>query len=131
MKEAIYKALLKELSIGFAYFEIILDATGNPFDFKILDSNQSFQEISGLSSYDTVGKKFSEIKGKVKNSLFRTLSYYAEIAQSEGSGDYEILSEDRERWIMLKSFQIRLTTLHLFLVILLIANEFQKRRRHP
>jgi PAS domain S-box-containing protein len=103
MKEVTCKTVLKELSIGFASCEIISDAGGNPFDCKILDANHFFFDIAGLKSSEAVGKKFSELKGKVK-TLFRPLTYYAEIAQREGSDDYEIFLEDIERWYNVKVF---------------------------
>ncbi len=115
MKEAVYKSVLKEISVGFAYFEVISNAGGNPFDFKILDANSSFHEITGLSSSETIGKKFSEINEKVRSFLFRPLSFYSEIALRSGSDEYEILSERNGRWYNVRVFS---NQVHHFAIVL-------------
>jgi PAS domain S-box-containing protein len=56
-----FSSLFSAMSEGFAIHEIILDDHGKPVDYRFLDINPSFEQLTGLRRDDVVGRAVSEI----------------------------------------------------------------------
>jgi PAS domain S-box-containing protein len=56
-----YKLLFEEMIDGFALQEIIIDEMGSPVDFRFLNVNKAFEELTGLSADVVIGKTLSEV----------------------------------------------------------------------
>jgi signal transduction histidine kinase len=54
-----YRSLLESMDIGFCIFEMILDDAGVPIDYRFLDANPIFTELTGLK--DPIGKRAREL----------------------------------------------------------------------
>jgi signal transduction histidine kinase len=54
-----YRSLLDSIDIGFCIFEMILDDAGMPTDYRFLDANPIFTELTGLQ--DPIGKRALEL----------------------------------------------------------------------
>ena len=58
--EVKYRQLFDHLIHGFAIQEIICDEHGKPCDFRILEVNRRWEEITGAKAEDVVGKTVRE-----------------------------------------------------------------------
>jgi PAS domain S-box-containing protein len=56
-----YRKLISEMLNGFALHEIILDETGRPSDYRFLEVNSAFEDLTGLNAADIVGKTALEV----------------------------------------------------------------------
>jgi len=56
-----YRKLISEMLNGFALHEIILDETGRPSDYRYLEVNSAFENLTGLNAADIVGKTAREV----------------------------------------------------------------------
>ncbi|MBN1118992.1 MAG: PAS domain S-box protein [Bacteroidales bacterium] len=56
-----YENLFSHMNSAFAYHEIILDDNGEPVDYRFLDCNKRFEELTGLKKVDIVGKTVLEV----------------------------------------------------------------------
>ena len=56
-----YRRLVTQMLQGLAVHEIILDETGKPVDYRYLDVNQGFENLTGLKREDVIGKTVLEI----------------------------------------------------------------------
>lgn len=56
-----YRLLVTEMKQGLAVHEVICDETGKVIDYRFLDVNASFEEITGLKREDILGKNVLEI----------------------------------------------------------------------
>jgi PAS domain S-box-containing protein len=56
-----YRNLFSSMSEGFALHEIILDASGKPYDYRFLEMNDAFEKLSGLSRENVIGKTVKEV----------------------------------------------------------------------
>lgn len=65
--ERLYRALFTSMHEGFVLCEIICDEGQNPLDFKFLETNPAFEELSGLSRRFILGKTASEIDADVRD----------------------------------------------------------------
>ena len=51
-----YRSLFAALQEGFALHEIICDATGRPVDYRFIDVNPAYEQLTGLHRADLLGK---------------------------------------------------------------------------
>jgi PAS domain S-box-containing protein len=56
-----YHLLFNNLTEGFALHELIFDENGNPSDYRFLDINPAFEQLTGLTREDTIGKGQHEV----------------------------------------------------------------------
>ncbi len=54
-----YRNLVNEMQLGLALHELIFDDSGNPMDYRFLEVNKAFLQLTGLSS-DIIGKTVLE-----------------------------------------------------------------------
>ena len=67
-----YKRLITEMSQGVALHEIILDKEGNPFDYRFLEINDSFEKLTGLKKEEIIGKNILSILPKTEKHWIET-----------------------------------------------------------
>jgi PAS domain S-box-containing protein len=56
-----FKSLFEEMSSGVALHEIILNKVGKPIDYRFLDINSAFDELTGLTGKDLIGKTVLQV----------------------------------------------------------------------
>lgn len=56
-----YRTLFTSMLNGFALHEIILDADGKPIDYRFIEINPAFEQLTGLKAKDVIGKTVLEI----------------------------------------------------------------------
>ncbi|VDN46052.1 conserved exported protein of unknown function [Petrocella atlantisensis] len=71
------KNLFDNMNEGFALHEIIIDETGEPYDYRFLNVNQSFERITGLTNEVTKGKTVKELLPKTEDYWIKK---YGEVA---------------------------------------------------
>ncbi len=59
--ESRYRSLFNGMTEGFAFHELILDDEGRPADYRFLDVNPAFEQLTGLSRETVVGRLVSEV----------------------------------------------------------------------
>ena len=73
---------------GVCLHEIIYDESGNASDYRILDINPAYEELTGLTREKTIGKKASELYGTGKPPYFDIYERVAASGQSESFETY-------------------------------------------
>jgi PAS domain S-box-containing protein len=56
-----YRSLFNGMTEGFALHEIICNDTGDPCDYRFLDINPAFEQLTGLKRADVVGRTHNEV----------------------------------------------------------------------
>ncbi len=56
-----YRVLFREMLDGFAVHEIICDDTGAPCDYRFLEVNPAFEQLTGLHASEIVGKTVRQV----------------------------------------------------------------------
>ncbi|MFX1525890.1 MAG: PAS domain S-box protein, partial [Promethearchaeota archaeon] len=55
-----YRLLFENMNVGFAYHEVIVDEENKPIDYKYLEVNPKFEELTGLKKENLIGKTVTE-----------------------------------------------------------------------
>ncbi len=61
LSEERYRSLFEQMTEGFALHEIICDEQGQPCDYRFLDINPAFEQLTGLKRSEVIGKTVREI----------------------------------------------------------------------
>ncbi|MFX0002120.1 MAG: PAS domain S-box protein [Candidatus Hodarchaeota archaeon] len=55
-----YRSLFENMNAGFAYHEVLVDEKNKPIDYKYIEVNPKFEELTGLKKENLIGKKVTE-----------------------------------------------------------------------
>ena len=93
-----YEFLFSNMLTGYAYHEMVLDEDGEAIDYVFVEVNQTFEDLTGLSADDIVGKRVTEALPGIENSEFDWIGAYAKVAMAGETMQFEQFSEELERW---------------------------------
>ena len=85
LTETKYRTLFNNMFDGFALHEIICDENGNPIDYRFIDVNQAFENLTNLKAKDIIGKTVLEVLPNTENkpcSRCRSAGNYSFSAKS-------------------------------------------------
>ncbi len=77
LSEERYRALFSTIREGFALHEIICDENGRPCDYRFLEANPAFEEITGLKQAEIIGKRVLEVLPELEPSW---IGVYGQVA---------------------------------------------------
>lgn len=92
-----YQSMIENLSIGYAYHNILCDAQGIPCDYEFVEINAAFEKIFGRKKTDVIGKKISELTPHLNHDTW--ISIYGKIASEGGTTEFQQYLEDLDKWI--------------------------------
>ncbi len=98
MNIAFHEQIIQKAPFGYAYHEIVLDENGQPCDYRFLEVNGAFEEITELKKEKVIGQTVLKVIPGIKKSEFDWISYYGKIALEGGEGVFEQFSEPLKRW---------------------------------
>jgi PAS domain S-box-containing protein len=83
----VYHTLFKVSSQGICLHEIVYDAAGTAVDYAILDVNQAFEQVTGLTREAAIGKLASKLYGTGEPPFLDT---YAAVADTGEPATFEV-----------------------------------------
>jgi PAS domain S-box-containing protein len=93
-----YKHILDTAPFGYAYHQIVTDDRGVPIDYRFLEVNQAFAQLTGLNGAEVTGRTVREILPGIEHSSFGWIALYGHIALNGGDERFEQYSEHLNRW---------------------------------
>jgi PAS domain S-box-containing protein len=99
--EARYRALFGAVDTGFCIVEMRFDADSRATDYRIVEGNAAFEEMTGL--VDSAGKWVSEIAPGLERHWFDT---YGQVALSGERARFENRAEPFGRWFDVQALRI-------------------------
>ncbi len=91
ISESKYKTLFNNMFDGFALHEIICDDQGNPIDYRFIDVNNAFENLTNLKAKDIIGKTILEVLPNTEKYWIET---YGEVALTGKPISYENYSSE-------------------------------------
>ncbi|HEY6837237.1 MAG TPA: MEDS domain-containing protein [Geobacteraceae bacterium] len=98
------KSLFSNMSEGLAYNRIVLDAEGKPCDFILLEVNEAFERILGLSAQDVIGRRITEALPGIENDKVAWIGKFGDVALTGSPVQFESFSELLRRWFSVSAF---------------------------
>jgi len=83
-----YRTLIAKMINGFALHEILFDETGKPYDYRFLDVNPSFEELTELKATEIIGKTVLEVLPQTESYWIDTYEKVALTGKSIRFEDY-------------------------------------------
>ena len=93
--EARYRMLFNNMTQGFALHSIILDENDNPKDYKFIDINKAFEELTGLERDKVIGHSVLELMPSTEKYW---IDSYGEVALNGSPIRFENYSAELDRY---------------------------------
>lgn len=94
-----YRRLFTEITSGFALHEMILDERGNPEDYRFIEVNPAFENLTGLS--DVIGKTVREVIPGIESYWIES---YGRVVRSGMAEVFENYVEQLDRWYETRAY---------------------------
>jgi PAS domain S-box-containing protein len=91
----LYRTLITQMLNGFALHEIICDETGKPCNYRFLEVNSAFEEMTGLQATEIVGKTVFLVLPQTESYWIKT---YGEVALSGKPIRFESYSRELDKY---------------------------------
>jgi PAS domain S-box-containing protein len=98
LSAANYDALFNTTLLGIAHGEIVLDDQGRPVDYRYVRVNSTFEELTGLTRADVVGRTMREIVPGFEDSAFDFIGVHGKVALTGEPVEFEQYQEHLGRW---------------------------------
>lgn len=96
-----YRMLFEHMQQGFALHEIITDADNHPIDYRYLEANPAFQQLTGADPAVIVGKTVSEIMPETEAYWIQS---FGQVALTGEPLHFEQYSRTFDRWFSTWTF---------------------------
>lgn len=90
-----YRSLITKMMNGFALHEIICDETGKPENYRFLEVNAAFEEMTGLKADEIIGKTVLEV---LPDTEPYWIDIYGKVALSGESIRFENYAQEFDRY---------------------------------
>ncbi len=104
INEEKYHSLFDEMLNGFALHEIIVDADGNPCDYRFLDVNPAFEKLTGLCRADVLGKTVLEVLPGIETFW---IERYGKVALEGESSHFEEFAGELDKFYEVTAYSPR------------------------
>ncbi len=93
-----YRSLFENMTSAFAFHKIIVDEGSKPIDYKFLEANAAFEELTGLKVENIIGKTVKEILPGIENDPADWIGKYGKVALTRIPLTYENYAEPLDQW---------------------------------
>ena len=96
--------LFHNMSEGFAYHRIVLDARGRPCNYVFLQANEAFEKLTGLKIKNIVGKRVTDVLPGIESESTNWIGKYGKVALTGKPIQFESYSEPLKTWYSISAF---------------------------
>ena len=99
-----YQAIFNHAQFGFALHEILFNEIGQVDDFRYINVNKAFEELSGRTRVELVGRTVGESFKHSREDILNWSAIYGKIGNEGVRHDFEVFSAKLKRWYRVFSF---------------------------
>ncbi len=99
--------IVQGLPFGYALHQFVIDENGKPCDYIFLELNSFFEQYTGLSAAECIGKKVTEVLPNIKEDSFDWIKEYASVSYEGKKLDLEEYSNCLDRWYKVSAYSPR------------------------
>lgn len=100
----IYKSIIANSPLGYAYHKMLLDETNKPCDFEYIEANTSYERLTGLKRSKIIGRKASEVIPWMTKDEFDWFSFFNDVATNNVCHEFNQYSAITRLWYKVYSF---------------------------
>jgi len=115
MNASHYQEMIQSASFAYVHQRIILDDSGEPCDFMVLDANPAFAKFIGLPLTDIRNRTVLEIRPDLRNSPFDWFDFWDKVALNGGTDEKELYLPHAKRWYRVQGHSHKKSELHTFI----------------
>ncbi|AGX88166.1 PAS domain S-box protein [Candidatus Symbiobacter mobilis] len=104
MQHEFLQNLITASPFGFAHHAIILDEQNNPVDYRFLEVNRAFEQLTGLVAQKILHKTVRDAIPGIEKSTFDWIRFYGNIALNNGNETFEQYSEALGSWYKVHAY---------------------------
>jgi PAS domain S-box-containing protein len=97
-------SVFANMSEGFAYHRIVLDARGAPCDYVFLEVNEAFERLTGLKQEDLIGRRATQVLPGIERDPADWIGIYGRVALSGKPVQFENYSQGLRKWYTVSAF---------------------------
>lgn len=92
------------MSEGFAYHRIVLDAAGQPCDYIFYEVNEAFEKLTGLAAKNIVGERVTNVFPGIEKEPEDWIGKYGQVALTGKPVQFENYLKPFEKWFSVSAF---------------------------
>jgi two-component system CheB/CheR fusion protein len=101
------ESLFRNMSEGFAYHRIVLDAGGRPCDYVFLEMNPAFERLTGLVARESIGRRVTRVIPGIEADPTDWIGTYGRVALKGEPVHFESHAVALGRWYAVSAFSTR------------------------
>ncbi|MDQ1279108.1 MAG: hypothetical protein QG670_368, partial [Thermoproteota archaeon] len=101
-----FDALFSNMVDGFSYQKMIFDEEGKPADFVTLEVNKAYKRLTGLSEREIIGKKATEVYGRMTTELAERIALYGKVALGGEPEKFELYVPRTQKWLAMTVYSV-------------------------
>ncbi len=105
-EEKLY-TIFNNMSEGFAYHKIVVDAKGKPCDYIFLEINKSFERLTGLDGNKIIGMRVTDVLPGIEKDPVDWIGKYGKVAMSGKPIQFESYSQALDKWYFVSVYSPR------------------------
>jgi len=98
------QSLFRNMSEGFAYHRIVLDARGSPCDYVFLEMSPAFERLTGLVAQEILGKRVTQVLPGIETDPTDWIGRYGQVALTGEPAQFESHAVALDRWYAVSAF---------------------------
>lgn len=95
------RSLFSSMQEGFALHEIICNKEGKPVDYRFLDMNRAFENLTGLVASEVIGRNILSVLPKTEKFW---IEEYGKVALNRGETEIEHYSREIKKYFRVRAF---------------------------
>lgn len=98
------KAIINKMINAYALHRIILDENGNPCDYEFIDVNPSFEQFTGISKEEIIGKRYKEEVESRAEENTDWVGIYGKVALTGEPVSFESYTSAFDKWVTVNAY---------------------------
>ncbi|MFX0075000.1 MAG: PAS domain S-box protein, partial [Candidatus Hermodarchaeota archaeon] len=99
-----YRLLFENMNTAFAYHKVIVDDKNKPIDYRYIEANRHFEQMTGIKLEDLIGKTVREVLPGIENDPVDWIGKFGNVGLTGEPLTLEEYSKPLDRWYAVSGY---------------------------